>query len=62
MEKEERAKALKDLNDIQYKLFEDCMALYEKRQMNEFWNDMESLDLLFDLSNKIIQEELMNDV
>jgi len=60
MEKEERAKALKDLNDIQYKLFEDSMALYEKRQMAEFWNDIEGLYLLFRLSNKILEEERIN--
>lgn len=60
MEKEERAKALKDLNDIQYKLFEDCMALYEKRRMDAFWNDIVGLTLLFELSNKILQEERLN--
>lgn len=56
MQKEERAKALKDLNDIQYKLFGHCITKYEKGQMDEFWNDIESLDLLFGLSNKILQE------
>jgi len=30
MQKEERAKAIKDLNDIQYELFDHCMASYEK--------------------------------
>lgn len=60
MEKEERAKALKDLNDIQYKLFEDCMTLYEKRRMDAFWNDIVGLTLLFELSNKILQEERLN--
>jgi len=60
MEKEERAKALKGLNDVQYKLFHDCMALYERGDMEQFWNDIEGLDLLFELSNKILQEEHMN--
>lgn len=60
MEKEERVKALKDLNDIQYNLFEHCIEQYEKRQMDEFWNDIESVDLLFGLSNKILQEDHSN--
>jgi len=60
MEEEERTKALKNLNDIQYSLFQDCMSLYEKRQMDEFWNDIAGLNLLFSLSNKILEEELMN--
>ena len=47
MEREERVKALKDLNDIQYRLFEDCMTLYEKRLMDTFWNDIAGLALLF---------------
>jgi len=56
LQKEERIKALKDLNDIQYNLFEHCMAQYEKGQMDKFWNDIDSLDLLFGLSNKILKE------
>jgi hypothetical protein len=56
MEKEEHVKTLRDLNDIQYNLFEHCIEQYEKRQMDQFWNDIESLDLLFGLSNKILQE------
>lgn len=62
MQKEERAKAIKDLNDIQYELFDHCMTSYEKRRMDEFWNDIESLDLLFGLSNKIVEEELLTEV
>ena len=57
MEREERVKALKDLNDIQYKLFEDCVTLYEKRWTDAFWNDIAGLALLFESSNKILQEE-----
>lgn len=60
MEKEEREKALKDLNDIQYTLFEDSMVLYEKRRMEAFWNDIAGLELLFRLSNAILEEDLMN--
>jgi hypothetical protein len=60
LEKEEREKALKDLNDIQYTLFEDSMVLYEKRRMEAFWNDIAGLELLFRLSNAILEEDLMN--
>ena len=60
MQKEERAEALKTLNDIQYNLFRECLSFYEKRRMNEFWNEIEGLDRLFGLSNKILQEERLN--
>ena len=60
MEREERVKALKDLNNVLYRLFEDCMTLYEKRWMDAFWNDIAGLALLFELSNKILQEEHIN--
>ena len=56
MQEEERVKAIKDLNDIQYIMFEDCMVAYEKGQMDAFWSGIESLNLLFDLSNKILKE------
>ena len=60
MQKEERARALKALNDIQYELFQHSMVQYEKGGMNEFWNDIENLDILFRLSNKVLEEDLMN--
>ncbi len=28
--------------------------------MDEFWIDIENLDILFGLSNKILEEDLMN--
>jgi len=56
MQEEERVKAIKDLNDIQYIMFEDCLVAYEKAQMDAFWSGIESLNLLFDLSNKILKE------
>jgi hypothetical protein len=60
LQEEERKKALRDLNDIQYIMFEHCIAQYKKGKMDEFWNDIESLDVLFGLSTKILEEELMN--
>ena len=60
LRKEERIEALEGLNDIQYILFEHCITQYEKGQMDEFWNDIENLDFLFGLSNKILEEELMS--
>jgi len=60
VQEEERDKALKGLNDIQYNLFQHCIAQYEKGRMDEFWNDIVDLDILFNLSNKILEEDLMN--
>jgi hypothetical protein len=60
VQEEERKRAIKGLNDIQHSLFEDCMAYYEKGRMDEFWNDIEHLDILFTLSNKIVEEDLMD--
>ncbi len=60
LQKEERARALSALNDIQYMLFEDCFAQYEKGHMNEFWDDIENLHILFGLSNRVLEEDLMN--
>jgi hypothetical protein len=60
MENGERAEALKALNTIQYNLFQRCISLYEKGRFNEFWNEIESLDRLFNLSNKILQEERLD--
>jgi len=36
------------------------MAQYERGRMDEFWNDIEHLDILFRLSNKILEEDLMD--
>ncbi len=36
------------------------MVYYEKGRMDEFWNDIVDLDTLFSLSNKILEEDLMN--
>ena len=60
MQEEEREKAIKGLNDIQYNLFQHCMTQYEKGRMDEFWNYIEHLDILFNLSNKVLEEELMD--
>lgn len=57
---EERKEAIEGLNDIQYRLFKQCMAQYEKGRMDEFWNDIVDLDILFNLSNKILEEDLMD--
>lgn len=60
LQEEERKKALEDLNDIQYITFEHCIAQYKQGKMDEFWNDIESLGVLFGLSNKILEENLMD--
>jgi hypothetical protein len=60
VQEEERKEAIKGLNDIQHTLFQDCMAYYEKGRMNEFWNDIVDLDILFSLSNKILEEDLID--
>ena len=60
MQEEERKEAVKGLNDIQYRLFKRCIAQYEKGRMDEFWNDIVDLDTLFGLSNKILEEDLMD--
>ena len=60
VQKEERVRALKGPNDIQHELFQDCMAQYEKGRTDECWIDIENLDILFGLSNKILEEDLMN--
>ena len=60
VQEEERKRATKGLNDIQHILFEHCMGQYEKGRMDEFWNDIEHLDILFTLSNKILEEDLID--
>lgn len=60
VQEEERKEAIKGLNDIQHTLFESCIAQYEKGRMDEFWNDIVDLDVLFSLSNKILEEDLMD--
>jgi len=60
VQEEERKRAIEGLNDIEHILFEHCMAQYEKGRMDEFWNDIVDLDTLFKLSNKILEEDLMD--
>ncbi|MFY3741707.1 MAG: hypothetical protein HMLIMOIP_002166 [Candidatus Nitrosomirales archaeon] len=60
MQEEERKRATKVLNDIEHILFEHCMAQYEKGRMDEFWNDIVDLETLFNLSNKILEEDLID--
>ena len=36
------------------------MAQYEKGRMDQFWNDIVDLDFLFNLSNKILEEDLID--
>ncbi len=35
------------------------MVQYERGRMDDFWNDIVDLDVLFSLSNKILEEDLM---
>ncbi len=60
MQEEERKEAISGLYDIQYRLFKHCMAQHEKGRMDEFWNDIVDLDTLFNLSNKILEEDLID--
>ncbi|MGH9923518.1 MAG: hypothetical protein ACRD38_12275 [Nitrososphaerales archaeon] len=60
MKEEERKRALDALNDMQYVVFESCTSNYENGRMNEFWSDVNSLDTLFTLSGKILDEDLKN--
>ncbi len=60
MQKEERSKAIDDLNGIQHSLFEHCVTAYGNKRMDEFWNDIEGLDVLLGLSNKMIDEDLID--
>ena len=58
LKEEERKRALDALNDIQYAVFESCTSNYENGRMDEFWSDINSLDTLFTLSSKILDEDL----
>ena len=58
LKEEERKRALDALNDMQYVVFERCTGNYEKGRMDEFWSDINSLDTLFTLSSKILDEDL----
>jgi len=58
LKEEERERALDTLNDIQYEVFRTCTSNYEKGRMDEFWSDINSLDTLFTLSGKILDEDL----
>ena len=58
LKEEERERALDLLNDIQYVVFERCTVNYNNGRMDEFWKDINSLDTLFTLSGKILDEDL----
>jgi len=58
LKEEERERALDLLNDIQYVVFERCTVNYNNGRMEEFWKDINSLDTLFTLSGKILDEDL----
>ena len=58
LQEEERKTALDTLNDMQYAAFENCTRNYRNGRMEEFWNDIKNLDVLFMLSGNILDEDL----